>query len=132
MKKYTQDEKYFLKSNIKLKDSFFKGEKVDQGTKEFKKLAAMQKEFYNQIVTPGCASCMTDLFKNLFNKLREELEEDANTEKPMKKERVQAVIPTPHKDETSITHLQKAYRKKHGKDAANRYKNDIEWLKSKV
>ena len=131
MKKYTPDEKDFLKSNINLKESFDNGNKVDISTKEFKRLAAMQLEHYNQNASTGCASCLTDLFKNLFNKLREELEEDA---KSTPKVKIQAIKPTPqHEDApTSLEDARAAYRKQHLKEVPINKKNNLKWINSKL
>lgn len=72
MKPYTTKERKFLKDNIELKQRWDKGLKIETADETIMQMGEIQLKYFDIEYKPGCASCASTLFRNLYNKLNNE------------------------------------------------------------
>lgn len=128
--KYTEEEIQILQESEHLKDKFLKGQRINTNSLEIKELGIILKKHYGLTLNPSCSDCVSDMFKNLYNKLGEEI--GAEIKEALKEAPKAKKVSKEASEPEGIKALREAFKEKHGKEVSNRYKNDAEWIKSKL
>lgn len=92
----------------------------------YKAMEQVYTDKYNRKINNTCAACVESAVREIYNEYFRYMKSLENEPKEVKK--------NVHKKETAtnIEELRAKYKAKYDKNVSNKYKNNVEWIKSKL